>query len=76
MMTEEARDDLRATSESISHDAERLKAIEAQKRTLEPGDPRLDDLAVEAERIAAELAVKTTIETDIAEDIVEQESGA
>ena len=69
MKTEEAHDDLMATSESISADAERLQAIEAQKRTMEPGDPRLDDLAEEAERIGQELAVKTSIETDIAEDI-------
>ena len=71
-MIEQAHDDLMATSESISADAERLQAIEAHKRTLEPGDPRLDDLAREAERIGREIALKTTIETDIAEDIADE----
>jgi hypothetical protein len=75
-MIDEAHDDLMATSESISADAERLQAIEAQKRALQPGDARLDDLAEEAERIAREIAVKTTIETDIAETIADGTDGA
>ena len=71
-MIEEAHDDLLATSESISADAERLQAIEAHKRELEPGDPRLDNLAMEAERIGQQIAVKTTIETDIADGIADE----
>jgi hypothetical protein len=68
-MSDEAQEDLRATSESISADAERLKSIEDEKVRLEPGDPRLEQLAAEAERLAAGLAVKTNAQSDIVEEL-------
>ena len=44
--------DLRATSDDLMRDLEVLVAIEDEKRTLKPGDPRLLELAERIEDIA------------------------
>lgn len=53
-------DDLRATAEAIAGDAERLKQIERAKALLPADDPRVAELAREAERLIDEMASKTT----------------
>ena len=64
----EADDDLRATAESIAQDAGRLKEIEEAKLALDPADPRVLALAEEAARIGEEVAIKTSLEKDLALD--------
>jgi DNA-binding HxlR family transcriptional regulator len=43
---------LRATSDALLRDLDVLATIEDEKRTLEPGDPRLVELATRIEEIA------------------------
>lgn len=44
---------LRETSDALLRDLDVLVRIEEEKRSLEPGDPRLIDLAARVEQIAA-----------------------
>lgn len=64
----ELDDDLRATADSIATDAERLAAIEEEKRVLEPDDPRMTELSAEGERLAEGLVPKTNAETQLAKE--------
>lgn len=59
-------EDLRATAGSIEADADRLAAIEDEKRLLGSDDPRLLELSVEAESIARRLVPKTIAERALA----------
>jgi hypothetical protein len=61
-------DDLRATTESIAADAERLAEIERQKGQLPVEDDRVMDLAKEAESIARKLVHKTVAEVELVEE--------
>ena len=63
----ELEEDLHATAESIAADAERLAAIEEEKRVLKPDDPRMIELSTESERLAGGLVPKTGAETQLAE---------
>ncbi len=65
---EQLDSDLRATAESIAADAERLQAIEQEKGTLDPGEPRVDVLSAEAERIAKGLVPKTAAQSELARE--------
>ena len=62
-------EDLKATAESIRHDAERIVALEQEKLSLDAGDPRVDALSIEVERITARLKDKAAAEQDLAEEI-------
>ena len=64
----ELEEDLHATAESIAADAERLAAIEEEKRALKPDDPRMIELSTESERLAGRLVPKTGAETQLAEE--------
>jgi hypothetical protein len=64
----ELEDDLRATAESIAADAERLAAIEEEKRVLEADDPRMIELSTESERLAGGLVPKTGAEVQLAKE--------
>jgi hypothetical protein len=66
----EAREDLRATSEAIAADADRLVEIEKQKLDLADDDPQLLVLSKEAERIVRTLTSKTAAERELAEETV------
>jgi len=46
-------DELRSTSDTLLRDLEVLGTLEAEKRTIDPGDERLVDLAAQIEMIAA-----------------------
>lgn len=59
-------EDLRATAGSIEADADRLAAIEDEKRLLGSDDPRLLELSREAEVIAKRLVPKTIAERALA----------
>lgn len=63
------RQDFRATTESIRRDAEQVVALEEQKQELDPGDPRVDHLSVQVERITAGLQDKVAAERELAEEI-------
>jgi hypothetical protein len=54
----ERDEDLKATAEDLISDAEQLKRIEEQKLKLRPGDPKLDQLAVQASTIIARMKPK------------------
>jgi predicted phage gp36 major capsid-like protein len=64
---DDPRDDLRATQESIRKDTDRLKDLEDQKASLDPGDERVAELSDQAERLSKELRDKTAAERDLAE---------
>ncbi len=63
------RQDFRATTESIRRDAEQVVALEEQKQELDPGDPRVDHLSAQVERITAGLQDKVAAERELAEEI-------
>jgi hypothetical protein len=64
---DELEEDLRATAGSIEADADRIAAIEDEKRLLSSDDPRLQELSKEAEAIAKGLQPKTTVERKLAD---------
>ena len=51
---------LRATSDALLRDLDVLVTIEEEKRTLDPGDPRLVELAARIEEIARRVLEGTT----------------
>jgi len=63
---DELEEDLRATAQVIEVDADRLAAIEDEKKTLASDDPRLLDLSREAEMIAKRIVPKTVAERALA----------
>jgi hypothetical protein len=63
---DELEEDLRATAQAIEADADRLAAIEDEKKTLGSSDPRLLELSQEAELIAKRLVPKTVAERALA----------
>ena len=64
----ELEDDLHATADAIAADAERLVAVEEEKRVLEPDDPRMIELSTESERLAGGLVPKTDAESQLARE--------
>jgi hypothetical protein len=67
----DAADDLKATASDLAADAERLKQVEREKVSLEPTDPRLKDLAAEAEAIAQELPIKAAAQTELIKELAD-----
>ena len=70
------RDDLAATSDSISEDARRIERLEERKRALDPTDPRADTLSVEVEELAAGVTRKSRMERQLAADDAEADGKA
>jgi len=68
------REDFAATSESVQDDAERLVAIENEKQGLDPSDPRVDTLSVEAELLAGRIQRESRIERELANEIGSDET--
>ena len=56
---------LRATSDALLRDLDVLVTIEEEKRSLEPGDPRLVELAARIEEIARRVLEGTTRQHDL-----------
>jgi hypothetical protein len=65
---DELEEDLRATAQSIEADADRLAAIEDEKKLLGSNDPHLLELSREAEIIAKGLVPKTVAERALARE--------
>ncbi len=66
--------DLRTTSDALMRDLEVLGEIEEEKRTLEPGDPRLVELAQRVEDVARRVLSSTVRQrrlTEVAKQQVE-----
>jgi hypothetical protein len=69
--------DLRATSDALMRDLDVLAAIEDEKRTLAPGDPRLVELAQRVEDVARRVLTSTVRQRKLTEVGNEQvETGA
>ena len=64
-------DDLRATSESILSDAERLASLEERKQRLDPTDPQVVALSREIEALTERIRRKATAEREIAEELLD-----
>lgn len=75
MQDEQLREDLLTTSAQVSATAETLDALEAEKRDLSPGDPRVIELSDEIERLAARLRRQTAIEGDLTREMHEAVAG-
>ena len=70
----EREDALRATTGDLIADAEELESIEHRKGSLEPDDPRQDELAAEAEALVRQMVPKATAQREIVtgpEDVAE-----
>jgi hypothetical protein len=65
----EAEDDLRATSEAVQDDAERLADLEARKLALSPDDPEVDKLSHEIHQLARAIGHKAEAERELAEEV-------
>jgi hypothetical protein len=63
---DDVAEDLRATTESIAHDAQRLRELELEKASLDVADPRLQDLSEEGRRLGERLARSTRAEEQLA----------
>jgi hypothetical protein len=57
---------LRATSDTLLADLERLEALERDKRQLEPDDPRLPELAAAVEDVARRLLGRSVDQRQLA----------
>lgn len=62
-----AQDDLKATTDSIRGDAERLAQLEKAKSELDPSDPRVDELSRDVEKLIAEISDKGKAERELAD---------
>lgn len=55
----DARDDFRATSESLAEDAARVRDIEERSASLGDDDPTLEDLAQQSDDLTRDMAAKS-----------------
>lgn len=62
-------DDLRATSDSLMRDLDRMRQLEEEKRGLPPDDPRLVELATEIEGLSERTQTTSAAQREIAEEI-------
>ena len=72
-------DALRRTSDALLRDLEALLQLEEEKRSIDPGDPRLVDLAARIELIAKRVLASSTSEraqTQLIHELVESGSPA
>lgn len=65
-------DALRTTSDALLRDLEVLGALEDEKRTIDPGDPRLVDLATQIESIAKRVLSGSARQRRLSEVISDQ----
>ena len=65
----ELTQDLRATTESVQSDAQRLVDLEAEKATMKADDPALDRASEEAVRLGERIARETRAERQLGSEI-------
>jgi hypothetical protein len=65
----ETLDELRATSEALEADAERLNELEDRKQRLDLTEPAMVQLSKEIEQLVHRMAAKATVERALAEEI-------
>jgi hypothetical protein len=63
----ETEDDLRTTSDAVVAGTDRLKALEEEKRHLEPEDPERVRVSAEIARVGRHLGEATAAELELAE---------
>ena len=63
-------DALRATSDALLRDLEALSRLEDEKRSLEPSDPRLLELAGQVEEIATRVLARSGEQRSLSEQAV------
>jgi hypothetical protein len=61
--------ELRRTSDDVLRNLDALSALEEQKRTVQPGDPRLVTLAKEVEALAAKVLVASVRQRNLATNL-------
>jgi len=72
-------DTLRRTSDALLRDLEALTELESEKRTIDPGDPRLVDLATRIEEIAKRVLASSTsqrVQTEVIQELTDAGSSA
>jgi DNA-binding HxlR family transcriptional regulator len=67
---------LRETSDALLRDLDVLSTIEEEKRALEPGDPRLVQLAARIEEIAQRVLVGSVRQRQLTEVVIAQVEAA
>jgi hypothetical protein len=65
----ELTQDLRATTDSVQSDAQRLVDLEAEKATMKADDPALDRASEEAVRLGERIARETRAERQLGSEI-------
>jgi hypothetical protein len=69
---DQARDDFRATSESLVDDAERVRDIELRSAEMQEADPELDELARESEQLTRGMAAKGSHQAQLLRELRER----
>ena len=64
----DVEEDIKALSQDLVADAERIAEIEEEKTRLDANDPRMLKLAKETVRLAAEMQPKAAAEVELAEE--------
>ena len=67
-------DDLRATSDSLLRDLERMKALEQEKLSLDPTDPRAAELSAQIEELARRTQTTSAAQREIVDEIQSTEA--
>ena len=62
-------DDLRATADSLVRDLDRMKALEQEKLSLDPTDPRVAELSAQIEELARRAQTTSAAQREIADEI-------
>jgi hypothetical protein len=62
-------EDLQAVSQHVLTAAEQIRALEREKRTVDPGAPRFRELSDEIERLAGDIRSVSHAETGLAHEV-------
>ena len=62
-------EDLQAVSQHVLSAAEQIRALEEEKRKVDPATPRFRELSDEIERLAGEIRSVSHAETGLAQDV-------
>ncbi len=71
----EGMDDVRATSDALLADTERLHALEVEKRGVDPESAHFRDLSLQIEELGTRVASLSSIEREISEEVGPPEVG-